>query len=46
VRIGSVQPGSVQAYWPEANVLIPRHYDSASGEPDYNALVTVRKADS
>ena len=27
----------------EANVLIPRRYDPGSGEPDYNAEVTVEK---
>lgn len=43
VRFDHVQPGTVQAYWPEANVLIARHYDAASGEPDYNAQVTIRK---
>ena len=31
----------VQAYWPEANVLIPRRFDPVSGEPDYNCYVTV-----
>ena len=31
----------LQAYWPETNVLIARRFDPVSGEPDYNALVTV-----
>ena len=31
----------LQTYWPETNVLIPRRFDPVSGEPDYNALVTV-----
>ena len=31
----------LQAYWPEANVLIPRRFDPVSGEPDYNTLVMV-----
>ena len=44
VRIECVQPGSLQAFWPEANVLVSRYYDVASGEPDYNAEVTIRKA--
>jgi len=43
VRIEPVQPGTLQVFWPEANALIERFYDSASGEPDYNAQVTVRK---
>ncbi len=38
-----VRPGSIQAHWPEANVLIDRLYQPASGEPDYNAEVTLRK---
>ena len=42
-RIDQVQPGTLQAHWPEANVLIPCRYDPASGEPDYNAEVTIRK---
>ncbi len=39
--IAPVKEGSLQAYWPEANVLIPRRYDPISGEPDYNATVEV-----
>jgi hypothetical protein len=31
----------LQTYWPESNVLITRRFDPVSGEPDYNALVTV-----
>lgn len=38
-----VRPGSIQAHWPEANILIDRFYQPASGEPDYNAEVTLRK---
>lgn len=37
------KPRNLQAYWPEANVLIPRRYDPVSGEPDYNCLVEVVK---
>jgi hypothetical protein len=33
----------VQAFWPECNQLVPRKYDPASGEPDYNVAVTVAK---
>jgi anaerobic selenocysteine-containing dehydrogenase len=43
VRLEDVQPGTLQAFWPEANVLVRRHYDPASGEPDYNASVTIRR---
>lgn len=45
VRLGGVRPGTIQAHWPEANGLIVRHYDPKSGEPDYNAEVTVRKVE-
>jgi molybdopterin-dependent oxidoreductase alpha subunit len=43
VRLGGVREGTIQAHWPEANVLISRSYEPRSGEPDYNAEVTVRK---
>ncbi len=43
-RIDAVHPGTVQAHWPEANVLVTCRYDPHSGEPDYNAEVSVRKA--
>lgn len=43
VRIGPVAPGCVQAHWPEVNSLIARHYDPESGEPDYNAEVTIER---
>ena len=36
--------GALQTYWPETNILIERKYDEASGEPDYNCLVQIRKA--
>jgi molybdopterin-dependent oxidoreductase alpha subunit len=38
VRFAEVRPGTLQAYWPEANVLITRRYDPVSAEPDYNAI--------
>jgi hypothetical protein len=44
--IDEVAPGTVQTHWPEANVLIalgPR--DADGGVPDYNAGVSVRRAD-
>jgi predicted molibdopterin-dependent oxidoreductase YjgC len=40
-RLAPVKERHLQAYWPEANVLIPRRSDPVSGEPDYNALVTL-----
>jgi molybdopterin-dependent oxidoreductase alpha subunit len=43
VRFAEVKPGTLQAHWPEANVLLPRSYDVASGEPDYNARVRVAR---
>ncbi len=41
VRIETIKPGHLQAYWPEANVLVPRVYDPQSREPDYNTQVRV-----
>jgi predicted molibdopterin-dependent oxidoreductase YjgC len=41
VRLAPVKEGTLQAYWPEANVLISRRYDPVSAEPDYNAVVRV-----
>ncbi len=43
-RVGPCRPRHVQAFWPESNVLIARKYDPVSGEPDYNAVVTVERA--
>jgi molybdopterin-dependent oxidoreductase alpha subunit len=41
VRVAPVKAGTLQAYWPEANILITRRYDPVSAEPDYNAVVWV-----
>lgn len=41
LRLIGLVPGTVQAYWPEVNGLIPRRFDPISGEPDYNAEVEV-----
>src|SRR5205814_1474087 len=46
VRLAAVKAGTLQAYWPEANVLITRRYDPVSAEPDYNAIVRVEAAGS
>ncbi len=43
VQIAPVKPGTLQAYWPEANVLIQRRTDPLSGEPDYNTEVEIAK---
>jgi molybdopterin-dependent oxidoreductase alpha subunit len=43
IQIAPVKPGTLQAYWPEANVLIGRRTDPVSGEPDYNAEVRIEK---
>ena len=42
-QIGPCKPKHLQAFWPECNVLVGRRYDPDSGEPDYNAFVTVEK---
>ncbi len=39
VRLSKVRRRTLQVFWPEGNVLIPRSYDTDSGEPDYNAFV-------
>jgi molybdopterin-dependent oxidoreductase alpha subunit len=42
-RSGPCRRRHLQAFWPEANVLLARAYDPVSGEPDYNAVVSVEK---
>lgn len=42
-RLRPVHPRTLQAYWPEANVLIPRRLDPGSLEPDFNALVRLER---
>ena len=44
IQIAPVKSQTLQAYWPEANVLISRRTDPVSGEPDYNAEVWLEKA--
>ncbi len=42
LRPAPIQPGNLQAHWPEANVLLsPLARDTAGGVPDYNALVAI-----
>jgi len=43
IQRAPVKSGTLQAYWPEANVLISRRADPVSGEPDYNAEVWIEK---
>lgn len=38
-QFADVAPGTLQAYWPEVNVLLPRVLDPASKEPDFNVRV-------
>ena len=45
-HLAPVKPGTLQAYWPECNVLISSRLDPISKEPDYNAWVTLEKASS
>ena len=42
-RIADVKVGNLVAQWPECNVLIARRVDPISGEPDYNAVVSLEK---
>ncbi len=44
VRPMNIQPGVVQAYWPECNPVIALRWDPRSEEPDYNAVVEVLPA--
>src|SRR6266404_5648935 len=44
VRLSDIREGTLQAYWPEGNVLIERLLDPVSSEPDYNAMVEVVSA--
>jgi hypothetical protein len=41
IVIDRVKPGSVQAYWPEANAVIPAGRLDPCGIPDYNATVEI-----
>ena len=41
LKIDRVAPGSLQAYWPEVNSLLPAGRLDVSGVPDYNAIVEV-----
>jgi anaerobic selenocysteine-containing dehydrogenase len=41
VHLAPIRPGNVQAFFPEANVLLPSGRRDESGVPDYNAIVDV-----
>ncbi|HTK06248.1 MAG TPA: FdhF/YdeP family oxidoreductase [Ktedonobacteraceae bacterium] len=42
IHIDQIQPRTVQAFWPECNVLIRRRTcDLQAGVPDYNAIVEI-----
>lgn len=41
LQVADIRPGNLQGYWPKANRLIGQRYDPVSGQPDYNAFVTV-----
>jgi molybdopterin-dependent oxidoreductase alpha subunit len=43
IQVAPVKSGTLQAYWPEANVLISRRSDPVSGEPDYNVEVSIER---
>jgi hypothetical protein len=43
IQLAPVKSGTLQAYWPEANVLIAGRFDPVSGEPDYNVEVWIEK---
>lgn len=42
-RLADVASGTLQAYWPEANILFPNVLDPVSKEPEYNVCVRVEK---
>jgi len=42
VKVSAMRPGNVEAFFPEANVLLPGgRRDEASGVPDYNTVVEI-----
>jgi len=43
-KIEDVHPGTLQAYWPETNVLVSNRLDPESREPDFNAFVSLERA--
>jgi molybdopterin-dependent oxidoreductase alpha subunit len=43
IHLAPVKRGTLQAYWPEANVLIGPRFDPVSAQPDYNVEVWIEK---
>jgi molybdopterin-dependent oxidoreductase alpha subunit len=43
IRIAPVKSGTLQAYWPEANLLVSRRTDPVTGETDYNTEVWLER---
>ena len=41
MKIDRMKPGTLQAHWPEINMLVPAGRLDASGVPDYNTTVEV-----
>jgi len=47
VKIQQIKPGNVEVHWPEGNCLLSREeIDPSSREPDYNAFVTIERAEA
>jgi len=45
-KIDQIKQGNLEVHWPEGNCLLSdEEIDVSSGEPDYNAIVTVAKID-
>src|SRR4029077_15013729 len=45
-KIDEIKQGNLEVHWPEGNCLLfHEEIDVSSGEPDYNAIVTVAKID-
>ena len=46
VRAAAIKPGNLEVHWPEGNTLLSGSaIDPDSLEPDYNAVVTIERAD-
>ena len=43
IRISPIKPGNLEVHWPEGMPLLSDAVDRQSGEPDYNALVSVAR---
>jgi molybdopterin-dependent oxidoreductase alpha subunit len=46
VRVAAIKPGNLEVHWPEGNTLLSGSaLDPDSLEPDYNAVVTIERAE-